>query len=139
MAKAPSIFFTSIFTGRHPSQAMPQPKYAVGIFLCPAAGLKLSGNTAFDRTFQTGRGIAGLDLLENRVHGPLIIFALGRGRPYHRRFGSHRGNLFQGRVRGGLNDSIAVQALAGSRHCAQGREGTLQIMGFLAQRLQMGE
>jgi len=29
----------------------------VGIFLCPAAGLKSCGNTAFDRTFQPGRGI----------------------------------------------------------------------------------
>jgi len=31
--------------------------YAVGIFLCPAAGLKSRGNTAFDRTFSPGRGI----------------------------------------------------------------------------------
>jgi len=33
------------------------PNYAVGIFLCPGAGLKSCGNTALDRTFQPGRGI----------------------------------------------------------------------------------
>jgi len=31
--------------------------YAVGILLCPAAGLKSCGNTGLDRTFQPGRGI----------------------------------------------------------------------------------
>jgi len=32
-------------------------RYAVGIFLCPYAGLKSCGNTALDRTFQPGRGV----------------------------------------------------------------------------------
>ena len=37
--------------------------YAVGILLCPAAGLKSCGNTGLDRTFQPGRGI---DLQQRR-------------------------------------------------------------------------
>ena len=34
-------------------------EYAVGILLCPAAGLESCGNTGLDRTFQPGRGIDG--------------------------------------------------------------------------------
>ena len=50
-------------SGAHPMYRFPGAvieSYAVGILLCPAAGLKSCGNTGLDRTFQPGRGIVPL-------------------------------------------------------------------------------
>jgi len=43
------------------------PGYAVGILLCPAAGLKSCGNTGLDWTFQPGRGLGPLCSIRERI------------------------------------------------------------------------
>ena len=52
--------------------------YAVGIFLCPAAGLKSCENTAFDRTLQPGRGLMTtyLRVAEHTFKLPILGLAL---------------------------------------------------------------
>ena len=58
--------------GRRPtsgSHCKSSAGYAVGILLCPAAGLKSCGNKGLDRTLQPGRGLAP----------NVIYFGSGRG------------------------------------------------------------